>query len=88
MTIASTTIEKDGYKCYFVKYESQNSWSIFYDVIDGFYHIEGHEYVINLTRTKIKNPPQDASSYHYKLNYIISDIEKDSEGIPSIVINI
>lgn len=83
LTIASTIIERDGYKCFIVKFEGQDTWSIFYDTIDGFYHIEGREYVINITKTKISNPPQDASSYHYKLNYIISEIEKESEGIPS-----
>ncbi len=83
MTIASVTIKKEGYKCYFVKLEDEKSWSIFYDTIEGFQHIEGHEYFINITKTEIKNPPQDASSYHYKLNYIISDVKKESEGIPS-----
>ena len=68
---------------YFVKYEGDQQWSLFYSAITGFDYQEGNEYVLNVKVTTISNPPMDASSKDYKLNYIISCEEKESEDVPT-----
>lgn len=83
MTIASITTMNGEYHCYIVKYENDTLWSLFYDSIKGFKYQPGHEYIINVTKSPVKTTLQDASSVHYKLNCIISDTKKESEGIPS-----
>ena len=68
---------------YFVKYEGDQQWSLFYNVITGFDYQEGNEYVLNVKVTTISNPPMDAGSKDYNLNYIISCKEKESENVPT-----
>lgn len=49
-------------------------WELFYyeDSIVGFVHEPGYIYNIVVLRTKIENPPMDASSYRYELLRILS----------------
>jgi hypothetical protein len=82
LTIASKVIPNTTFGvCFIVKYENEQEWSLFYSLIEGFDYREGYECVINVTATPVKSPMQDASSKAYKLNYIISCEEKESEGI-------
>lgn len=82
MTVASMKAENYD-NCYIVKSVNDLSWRLFHSPIEGFDYKEGHEYVINVTAVFIGTELQDISSFRYKLNYIISDIEKESENIPS-----
>ena len=87
LTIASKrshlTIPEGTERVYYVKYENELEWSMFWDPITGFNHQEGYEYVINVTVTPTKKPRmEDDGRVSYKLNYIISSEEKESEGIP------
>ena len=67
---------------YYVKYDGDKEWSLFYSHIEGFDYQEGYEYVLNVKVTTISDPPMDASSKDYKLNHVISREEKESENIP------
>lgn len=67
---------------YIVKFEGKKEWELLYNSIEGFDYKKGYEYVINVKVIKISNPPMDAGTKEYKLNYIISCEEKESEGIP------
>ena len=68
---------------YYVKYDGDQEWSLFYSHIEGFDYQEGYEYVLNVKVTTISDPPMDASSKDYKLNHVISREEKESENIPN-----
>ena len=45
------------------------------EAIEGFSYKRGHEYVLNVNRTKLANPPADGSAYIYELNTIIEEKE-------------
>ena len=68
---------------YYVKYDGDKEWSLFYSHIEGFDYQEGYEYVLNVKVTTISDPPMDASSKDYKLNHVVSREEKESEHIPN-----
>jgi len=53
--------------CYQVKYSNSKDWELFYSEIIGFKHQAGYRYVLQVSRTKRKNVPADASAYEYKL---------------------
>jgi hypothetical protein len=63
-------IEKE---CMLVKRsKSQKKWDLFYDNIQGFTYKKGYQYQLEITETKVDNPPADASSIQYKLVKIIA----------------
>ncbi len=60
-------------QCMLVKRsKSQKNWDLFYDNIEGFTYKKGYQYQLEITETKVDNPPADASSIQYKLVKIIS----------------
>ncbi|MDR0229182.1 MAG: DUF4377 domain-containing protein [Flavobacteriaceae bacterium] len=64
-------------KCLMVKEGKTSDWSFMYQGIEGFDFQEGFEYVIEVKRTKIANPPADGSSIRYTLVKIISKTAKE-----------
>ena len=69
---------------YFVKYEGDQQWMLFYNSIEGFDYQEGNEYVLSVKVIPVSNPPMDASTMDFKLNYVISCEEKESEDVPDV----
>lgn len=57
--------------CFLVKEKNSKNWEYFYSGIEGFNYQAGYRYVIDVTRTKRKNVPADASIYTYKLKKVI-----------------
>lgn len=57
--------------CFQVKYKNSKNWEFFYSQIEGFNYKPGYRYVIDVTRTKRKNVPADASAYTYKFKKLI-----------------
>ncbi len=57
--------------CFQVKYKNSKNWEYFYSTIQGFKYQPGYRYVIDVTRTKRKNVPADASMYTYQLKKVI-----------------
>ena len=50
--------------------------SLFYDYIEGFNHIEGCSYQLDIARDQVytaENAPSDASLYRYRLLDIVSE---------------
>ena len=58
-------------KCLLVKESEEADWEFFYDGIEGFDHIEGVSYVLEVEITEIEDPPADASSLHHRLVRIV-----------------
>ncbi|MEL6918549.1 MAG: DUF4377 domain-containing protein [Bacteroidota bacterium] len=52
-----------------------DTWDYFYDPIEGFDFELGFVYNLQVTKTKVENPPADGSLYTYKLVNIISRTE-------------
>ncbi|MCD8261155.1 MAG: DUF4377 domain-containing protein [Bacteroides sp.] len=69
-------------KCLLVKKESHSDWEYFYDDIEGFTHEPGYEYVIQVRRENVVEPPADQSNLKYVLIKEISKTKKESEGLP------
>nr|MDE0502223.1 DUF4377 domain-containing protein [bacterium] len=64
-------------ECLLVKESEEADWEFFYDGIEGFDHIEGVSYVLEVEITEIKDPPADASSLHYRLLRIVESTPGD-----------
>jgi hypothetical protein len=47
-------------------------WDYFYDPIDGFDYEPGFVYKLLVVKGSVKNPPQDVSTYRYRLSRVIS----------------
>ncbi len=58
-------------KCLLVKESENPDWEFFYDGIEGFTHIEGVSYVLDVEITEIEDPPADASSLDYRLVQVV-----------------
>ena len=71
-------------RCLLVREGDEQSWSLFYSRIEGFDYEEGYEYVLNVQKTPVNNPPADVSSIRYTLVNILSKEARDSEGLPEI----
>jgi len=72
--VADSMVECDGVseqKCLQIKENKEDEWMLFYDTIEGFEYKEGFLHKIEVTVSKIKNPPTDGSKLKYKLNNII-----------------
>ncbi len=84
-TIASQTTIGYGVApqtCFLVKENNDTTWSLFYSDIEGFNYEPGYEYVIEVEKKHIENPPADGSSIRYKLIKTISKESKESENLP------
>jgi hypothetical protein len=61
--------------CYLISFDTRpGDWEFFYDGISGFddqYEV-GYVYQLEVQRTSVKNPPEDASAFEYRLVRIIS----------------
>jgi hypothetical protein len=58
--------------CLLVRESADGVWRHFYSPIEGFEHEEGFQYLIEVERTRIPNPPADASSFRYRLLRVLS----------------
>lgn len=58
-------------RCLRVRAPGDDSWRNFYAPIEGFEHEEGVAYTIEVARREVEDPPQDASSYAYRLLRIL-----------------
>ncbi len=55
-------------ECLQVKYKAQDTaWQYMYSSIEGFNYEPGYQYKLSVKRTKVANPPADASAYKYEL---------------------
>lgn len=69
--------------CFLVKYSPEASnWQYMYNSIEGFEYEPGYEYVLLVNRLELKNVPQDASRYVYRLKNILNKQKKHSERMP------
>ena len=59
-------------QCMMVKEANAAEWQYFYNQIEGFEHEPGYEYQIIVSKSKIENPPADASSLKYKSVKVVS----------------
>lgn len=69
-------------KCLLIKREGSDTWKYWYSGIEDFDYEPGYEYVIQITKETIENPPADISSVQYKLYKLVSKEKKDSENLP------
>lgn len=58
-------------KCLQIKENKEDDWTLLYDAIEGFEYKEGYLHKIEVSISKIKNPPADGSKLKYKLVNII-----------------
>ncbi|MTG97784.1 MULTISPECIES: DUF4377 domain-containing protein [Myroides] len=63
-------------KCMQIKESKDAEWQFMYQGIEGFEYEEGFEYVVEVKRTELKNPPADAPSIRYTLVKLISKEKK------------
>lgn len=59
--------------CMLVKQGKEKNFSLFYDRIEGFTHVPGHQYVLDVELIERFPQAQDLSKYIYKLKQVISD---------------
>lgn len=85
ITVASETRNCYGVgiqQCMLVKHNASEPWTFFYGNIEGFDYVPGYEYVLEVKKEEVKNPPADASSIRYGLVKIVSREKKTSENMP------
>lgn len=59
-------------KCMQVRSQPGESWSFFYQQIEGFTFEPGYNYQLEVTKEKLTNVPADASSLRYQLIKVVS----------------
>ena len=62
-------------ECYLVQQGSKigtDDWDLFYSQINGFEYEPGFVYKLLVLKSKVDDPPMDASSFRYKLIKVIS----------------
>jgi hypothetical protein len=59
--------------CYLVRKSEKGDWQFFYAPIEKFNYQWGHDYVVKVKQTKVKNPPADGSSLRFEVVSIVSD---------------
>lgn len=85
ITVGSQTASCVGVapmECLLVKYPGAQTWEFLYSGIEGFDYKPGYEYVLEIRREAVENPPADASSVKLVLVKEISRERKNSEGLP------
>lgn len=63
-----------------------DSWNYFYDEIDGFDYEQGFIYDLEVEKTYLENPPQDASAISYNLIKITRKVKVSEESNFSIIL--
>ncbi|MCP5095772.1 MAG: META domain-containing protein [Chloroflexi bacterium] len=58
--------------CMLVKFDPNDEWTYFYDVIVGFTYEPGFEYELRVVKNEIEDPPADGSSIEYVLAEVVS----------------
>ncbi len=58
-------------KCLLAKESENADWEFFYDGIEGFTHIEGVSYLLDVETTEVDDLPADASSLDYRLVRVV-----------------
>lgn len=71
---------------YLVKGDGRTSWEYFYDNIKGFEWEKGYEYVLEVRKEQVPNPPACGSSIRYFLVKEISKTNKTSEDMPGNIV--
>ena len=61
-------------ECLQVRSAPDAPWEYFYDEIEGFAYEPGHRYRLRIARRAVPNPPQDASSYAYRLLAVLEKV--------------
>ena len=59
--------------CLLVSESEGGEQEFFYDQIEGFTHVVGTSYVIDVEITEVDDPPADGSSLSYRLVSIVSE---------------
>ena len=57
-----------------VKESGYAEWEFFYDRIEGFIHVEGTSYVVDVEITEVDDPPADAGSVRYRLIRVVESV--------------
>lgn len=57
--------------CLLIRSEQGGEWELFYDRIEGFTHEPGYRYTLLVERSEVRNPPQDGSSYRWRLVRVV-----------------
>ena len=60
-------------KCMLVREAGEQNYTYFYDTIEGFDYQPGYNYKLRVRKTRIENPPMDASSIQWTL---VEQLEK------------
>lgn len=60
-------------RCLQVRRPGEDPWRLFYSAIRGFTHEEGTEYLLEVARRVVPDPPADGSSYAYRLVRILEE---------------
>lgn len=60
--------------CMLVRESPEDSWTYFYDKIEGFNYEEGYIYELRVEESTVRNPAADASSIKYTLKEIVSKV--------------
>jgi hypothetical protein len=59
-------------ECMKVRAPGEEEWRLFYGSIEGFVFEPGFRSVVEVERTRVENPPADASSLRYRLVEVVS----------------
>ena len=59
-------------KCMQVRGQPGESWSLFYQQIEGFTFEPGYRYQLEVTKEQLTDVPADASSLRYRLIKVVS----------------
>lgn len=70
--VACTGIFDQPETCLLVRMRGEESERLFYEEIEGFEFEPGVRQLIRVERIRIENPPQDGSSYRYRLIEVIA----------------
>ena len=76
MWIGPELVECEGVgpmECMQVSYTEDGESELFYSSIEGFTHVEGTSYVIDVQVAEVASPPADGSSLSYTLLEVISE---------------
>ena len=62
-------------QCLQVRAPGEETWSKFYDAIEGFDYQEGFLYTLEVGRRERLPPPADASAYAYRLIRVVDKVQ-------------